>query len=82
MRHPTWIAAGLVAFAAAGEAVAQAGKAPAAQAYEPFYVGGGYDFNPQVGVRLEYESYGNVGEQNGSGRAEVSLVSGSAIVRF
>lgn len=45
-------------------------------------VGGGYDFTPQFGLRMEYESYGNVGEQNGSGRAEVSLVSGSAIVRF
>jgi OOP family OmpA-OmpF porin len=45
-------------------------------------VGGGYDFTPQFGVRMEYESYGNVGEQDGSGRAEASLVSGSAIVRF
>jgi hypothetical protein len=33
-------------------------------------------------VRVEYENYGTVSEQNGSGRADASLVSGSAIVRF
>lgn len=49
-----------------------------------FLWGGGlaYDFNPRVGVRAEYENYGQVGEQNGSGRANATLVSGSAIVRF
>jgi OOP family OmpA-OmpF porin len=49
-----------------------------------FLWGGGvaYDVNTQFGVRVEYENYGTVGEQNGSGRADSSLVSGSAIVRF
>jgi OOP family OmpA-OmpF porin len=49
-----------------------------------FLWGGGlaYDFNPRVGVRVEYENYGTVGEQNGSGRASATLVSGSGIVRF
>jgi OOP family OmpA-OmpF porin len=49
-----------------------------------FLWGGGlaYDFNRQFGVRVEYENYGMVREQNGSGRADASLVSGSAIVRF
>jgi hypothetical protein len=31
---------------------------------------------------MEYENYGSVGEQNGSGRANATLVSGSGIVRF
>ena len=49
-----------------------------------FLWGGGlaYEFNPRFGVRMEYENYGSVGEQNGSGRANATLVSGSGIVRF
>lgn len=40
------------------------------------------EFKPGFGVRMEYENYGPLGEQNGSGRANATLVPGSGIVRF
>jgi OOP family OmpA-OmpF porin len=45
-------------------------------------VGAGYDFNPNLGVRVEYENFGTAGESENTGRMGTSLVSGSAIVRF
>lgn len=45
-------------------------------------LGAAYDFNPNFGVRLEYENFGTAGESDNTGRMGTSLVSGSAIVRF
>jgi len=45
-------------------------------------LGAAYDFNPNFGVRVEYENFGTAGESDNTGRMDTSLVSGSAIVRF
>jgi OOP family OmpA-OmpF porin len=45
-------------------------------------LGAAYDFNPNIGVRVEYENFGTAGESENTGRMSTSLVSGSAIVRF
>ena len=45
-------------------------------------LGGAYEFNPNIGVRIEYENFGTAGTSDSTGRMGTSLVSGSAIVRF
>jgi OOP family OmpA-OmpF porin len=45
-------------------------------------VGAAYDFNPNFGMRVEYENFGTAGESDNTGRMSTRLVSGSAIVRF
>jgi OOP family OmpA-OmpF porin len=45
-------------------------------------LGAAYDFNPNIGVRVEYENFGTAGESDNTGRMGTSLISGSAIVRF
>jgi len=45
-------------------------------------VGAQYDSPHQVGVRLEYENYGKVGDSGNSGRVTVSLISASVLFRF
>jgi OOP family OmpA-OmpF porin len=49
--------------------------------------GGQFDFTPAVGLRLEYENYGNFGEALSrvdphTGRARIYMISTSLLVRF
>jgi OOP family OmpA-OmpF porin len=41
-----------------------------------------YDFTKNVSARVEYENFGEVGNQNDTGRATVSLISASLLYRF
>ena len=49
-----------------------------------FYFGAGaqYDSFRRIGVRVEYENYGEVGDSNSVGRVKVSLISASLVFRF
>jgi OOP family OmpA-OmpF porin len=41
-----------------------------------------YDFTKNLSGRIEYENFGEVGDQNDTGRATVSLISASLLYRF
>lgn len=45
-------------------------------------LGAGYDFNPRLGVLLEYENFGTAGNADETGRMDVSLWSASLIYKF
>jgi OOP family OmpA-OmpF porin len=45
-------------------------------------VGAGWDFNPTVGLRAQYQNFGTAGSSNNTGTSGTSMVSGSVIVRF
>lgn len=49
-----------------------------------FYWGLGaqFDFNPRWGMRLDYDNYGEVGEQFETGRADIETLSLSVVYRF
>lgn len=45
-------------------------------------VGGRYDFTKNVGLRLEWERYTDVGDRNTTGRGDVDLFSLGLVIRF
>lgn len=45
-------------------------------------IGAGYDFNKNVGVRLEWERFQKVGDNNTTGRGDVDLASIGIVYRF
>jgi opacity protein-like surface antigen len=45
-------------------------------------VGAGWDFNPSVGLRMQYQNFGNAGSSSNTGSSTPNLFSGSVIVRF
>jgi len=47
-----------------------------------FGLGTQYDFNHNVGVRLEWDRYRNVGEQSNTGRSDLDVVLASVVCWF
>lgn len=45
-------------------------------------IGGQYEFNKNIGLRLEYEDYGKVGNEDDTGRAKVSTVNLNLVYSF
>jgi len=45
-------------------------------------IGVQYDFNPQWGLRAEYERFMNLGDSNTTGTADVDMFSAGAVFRF
>jgi len=70
-----------------GAALASAGLTPGSSASASksnlyFGVGGEWDFLRNLGARLEYEDYGEVGDSDNTGRVKVNLFSLSVLYRF
>lgn len=45
-------------------------------------VGATYNLSKQVGIRLEYEEFNNLGDKNTTGEGDVSLVSAGVVFKF
>lgn len=45
-------------------------------------IGVRYDFNRDVGVRLQYESLGNVGDSTTGGASKLTLITGGVVAKF
>jgi hypothetical protein len=41
-----------------------------------------FDINPRWGIRLDYDNYGEIGEQFESGRADIEQVSINVLFNF
>ena len=47
-----------------------------------YAVGVQYDFNDKVGLRAEWQTYSNVGDENTTGQSDVSVIGASVLFRF
>jgi OOP family OmpA-OmpF porin len=47
-----------------------------------FGIGAQYDFNKNLGVRLDYDNFGKFGNEDDTGRAKVDMLSINAVWRF
>jgi len=45
-------------------------------------VGGQYDFSNSLGVRAQYEDFGQVGDTNTTGTAKLSMISAGVVMKF
>ena len=45
-------------------------------------LGAQYDFSPAVGVRVEWQTYKNVGDENTTGQSDVDVVGASVLFKF
>jgi hypothetical protein len=68
------------ALAAGGVTQGTSEKKTKSSAY--WAVGAQYDLNSRYGVRLEYENFGKLGNEDDTGRAKADLFSVNAVVRF
>lgn len=75
-------ASGSLATVLASAGVAPGTSSKASRTTLLYGVGAQYDSPHQVGVRLEYENYGEVGDGDNSGHVTASLISASVILRF
>lgn len=47
-----------------------------------YALGAQYDFNNQVGLRAEWQTYSNIGDENTTGQSDVSVIGASVLFRF
>ncbi|MGA7984912.1 MAG: outer membrane beta-barrel protein, partial [Burkholderiales bacterium] len=47
-----------------------------------YAVGVQYDFNDKVGLRAEWQTYSNIGDENTTGQSDVDVIGASVLFRF
>ncbi|MBA3903537.1 MAG: hypothetical protein C0522_07685 [Rhodocyclaceae bacterium] len=67
---------------ASGPGGTASGSASATKWKTLWGVGATYNISKQVGVRVEYEQFNNLGDKNTTGEADVSLVSAGVVFKF
>ena len=51
--------------------------------FDPMFgIGGSFNITEKIGVRVEYEKFLDVGDENVTGQSDVDLISASLVFRF